>query len=154
HTSNWSEAIFVHVSPGEQWQLNAPPASPSAALREVQQALLRMCAARGDLFAVLSMPETDREASIIDYAVSFQPYSSAVNSLGGVEPYALSYGEAVALSYGALYYPWLVTASAQPERTLRRTPPDGAICGILARRAVERGAWVAPANEALQGVVA
>ncbi len=33
-------------------------------------------------------------------------------------------------------------------------PSDGALCGVMARRALTRGAWVAPANEPLQGVVA
>ncbi|HYE14892.1 MAG TPA: phage tail sheath C-terminal domain-containing protein, partial [Pyrinomonadaceae bacterium] len=35
-----------------------------------------------------------------------------------------------------------------------RVPPDGAACGVLAERALTRGAWVAPANELLRGVVA
>jgi phage tail sheath protein FI len=33
-------------------------------------------------------------------------------------------------------------------------PPDGAVCGLLARRALARGAWIAPANERLNGLVA
>jgi len=33
-------------------------------------------------------------------------------------------------------------------------PPDGAVTSIMARRAIARGAWVAPANERLTGVVA
>jgi phage tail sheath protein FI len=37
---------------------------------------------------------------------------------------------------------------------LRRTPADGAACGIMARRALTRGAWIAPANELWSGVVA
>ena len=33
-------------------------------------------------------------------------------------------------------------------------PPDGAACGVLADRAVTRGAWIAPANQVLRGVIA
>jgi phage tail sheath protein FI len=32
-------------------------------------------------------------------------------------------------------------------------PPDGAACGVLAARAFARGAWIAPANEPLRGVI-
>jgi phage tail sheath protein FI len=32
-------------------------------------------------------------------------------------------------------------------------PPEGALTGILALRALERGAWIAPANEQLRGVL-
>ena len=35
-----------------------------------------------------------------------------------------------------------------------RIPPEGAASGVLAARALARGAWIAPANEALRGVVA
>ena len=37
---------------------------------------------------------------------------------------------------------------------LRRSPPDGPVCGVIASRALARGAWVAPANETLRGVLA
>jgi phage tail sheath protein FI len=32
-------------------------------------------------------------------------------------------------------------------------PPDGIACGIIAKRALTRGAWVAPANELVKGIV-
>ncbi|NTU86267.1 MAG: phage tail sheath protein, partial [Chloroflexales bacterium] len=58
-----------------------------------------------------------------------------------------------ALSYGALYHPWPVVGD-ETSRGLVRLPPDGPAIGVLARRALARGAWVAPANEALRDVVA
>jgi len=42
----------------------------------------------------------------------------------------------------------------EEDLTLRTTPPDGASIGITARRTIERGAWIAPANEQFRGVVA
>ena len=56
------------------------------------------------------------------------------------------------LSYGACYHPWPIERDAAGD--FRRVPPDGAACGVLARRALSRGAWVAPANELLSGAVA
>ena len=57
-------------------------------------------------------------------------------------------------SYGALYHPWLIGREENKPDELRRTPPDGAISGLFAQRALTRGAWVAPANAALPGVLA
>jgi len=37
---------------------------------------------------------------------------------------------------------------------LKATPPDGATAGVIAARALGRGAWIAPANEPLRGPVA
>jgi len=79
--------------------------------------------------------------------------SEGAQATGGVG--ALNSGEVGATSYGALYHPWLVGREVVGDgRALRRTPPDGAACGVLARRALTRGAWIAPANEPLSGVVA
>jgi phage tail sheath protein FI len=67
----------------------------------------------------------------------------------------LNSDEERALSFGALYHPWLGvrddTARAQAVRFL---PPDGAVAGLVAARARARGAWVAPANVPLRDVVA
>jgi len=66
----------------------------------------------------------------------------------------LGIGEALAFSYGAIYHPWLIGHEEDMPSDLRGTPPDGAACGIMAQRALTRGAWIAPANELLSGVVA
>jgi phage tail sheath protein FI len=57
------------------------------------------------------------------------------------------------LSYGGVYHPWLIEREEQAGGQLHRLPPDGAVCGLIARRALARGAWSAPANERLDGVV-
>jgi phage tail sheath protein FI len=71
----------------------------------------------------------------------------------GVPP--LDAGEEGALSYAALYHPWLaVRADGAAGARSVSIPPDGAACGRIARRSIARGPWVAPANEALEGVLA
>jgi phage tail sheath protein FI len=64
----------------------------------------------------------------------------------------IGYGETDALGFGALYHGWAVIR--EESGALRAIAPDGPVTGLLARRANERGAWVAPANEPLVGPVA
>jgi phage tail sheath protein FI len=109
----------------------------------VQLGLLRMCAARGDLLAVLSLPEqySDRDAV------------SHVLALKGSGPVAGGLPDPV-FGFGATYHPWLYCADSADPALILRTPPDGAAAGVIAARTLAHGAWVAPANVALRGVVA
>jgi hypothetical protein len=135
-TSDWSAGIAVQVGEPLPWTQNKTEQYSTEALETllaVQRALLRTCAARGDLFAVLSLPEHYREN---DCAVHKKTLKEAVP--GGLEP--------AALSYGALYHPWVTTRDESPVNPLRTVPPEGPLCGIFAERAMRRGAWVAPAN--------
>ena len=50
-----------------------------------------------------------------------------------------------------MYYPWVIVS--EDANSLKDMPPDGTACGIMALRAFTRGAWIAPANELLTGVV-
>src|SRR5262249_26078886 len=52
-----------------------------------------------------------------------------------------------------LYHPWLIGDDDPGTGALPSLPPDGAVCGMIAQRALARGAWIAPANEPLRGVV-
>jgi hypothetical protein len=148
-TSDWSNSLGVRVGSPPRWQVEDEKLYSSAELCTVQGALLRMCAVRGDLFAVLAAPVGYRPEETQEYAHDLRA--------------SLGYGELRALSFGALYHPWTIGSAASQDDTgrktigtpaLRLTPPDGICCGVLARRAVERGAWVAPANEVLRGIVA
>lgn len=131
----WSAAVVVRPAAAAIEPADYHP----GVLVTVQHALLRMCAARGDLFAVLALPEHYREPAAIDHVAAL------ANVIGGPE--------AAIASYGAVYHPWLISREeTAPE--LRRSPPEGAIAGVLARRALARGAWIAPANEPLTGVIA
>ena len=56
-------------------------------------------------------------------------------------------------SYGAFYYPWIVTAD--PRTGARKlTPPGGHVLGVFARSDTERGVFKAPANEIVRGALA
>ncbi len=157
-SSDWSDGKVVQVRASTQWRLNEPNAGTELILLIIQQALLRMCAARGDLFAVLALPDYFREDAAIRHITQLQPLADRIPLLDEARsgPFALplSYGEAIALSYGAVYHPWLIGREENDPDRLRRTPPDGMACGIIARRTLARGAWIAPANERLSGMIA
>jgi phage tail sheath protein FI len=118
--------------------------------------VLRLCGARADLLAVLSLPEHYREDAAIAHLEALKPSrfddSATTKPAAQSSVPALTFGEQAALNYGAAYHPWLEGREAGLE--FRRTPPDGAACGVLARRALSRGAWIAPANEPWRGVAA
>jgi hypothetical protein len=167
-TSNWSNGVGVRVSEPRGYGLNIENAFSSQALLAVHRALLRMCAARGDLFGVLSLPEHYREDEAESYIAALKSSTGSaievkatfnVEFEGRVETRTvtavslpLGGGETADFSYGAVYHPWLIGGE---ERDLfRPTPPDGAACGVIAARALTRGAWIAPANVAMSGAVA
>jgi phage tail sheath protein FI len=144
-----SAGVGVRIAAGPSYALLEGPLDASPLLA-VQRALLRMCSARGDLLAVLSLPASFRDDQAIAHAgllrAPFAPVTAGVPPIG--------YGEQDALTYGALYHPWTLAADEGRPEVLRLTPPDGAACGVIARRAIERGAWIAPANEPWRGLVA
>jgi hypothetical protein len=149
-SSDWSNGIVVRVGLGQRWQIEPVENYSDHALLAVHRALLRLCAARGDLFAVLSLPEHYREDEAITHLAALKSPLAPITTM----VLALSFGETRALSCGAVYHPWLIGREENRPTELRSTPPDGAAAGILARRTLGRGVWVAPANELLRGVVA
>lgn len=159
-TSEWSAGITVRTSSVDQWQLEKKEAYRPDTLLQVHRALLRLCAARADLFAVLTLPSHYREDDAITHAEILRPASGPLFNLpppmqtgrSVVQP--LSTGEERATSYGAIYHPWFITRRDNLLEPWQLVPPDGAACGVMARRAITRGAWSAPANELLRGVVA
>ncbi|HTP08839.1 MAG TPA: hypothetical protein VMP08_11355 [Anaerolineae bacterium] len=148
-SSDWSNGVAINVAPLTRWVLNPVETYSDETLLTVQHAVLRMCAARGDMFAMLALPEHYREDDAIFHA---QTLTTGSSGFFGPE-------EARTLSFGALYHPWLIgreenrSDEFRPDE-IRRTPPDGAMTGIIAQRTLSRGAWIAPANEFLKGVVA
>ncbi|CAG0986635.1 hypothetical protein MYXO_02164 [Myxococcaceae bacterium] len=128
-------------------------ADGEAGLLRLQRALLRLAAAGGDLFAVLGLPRHYRAPESIRHAARLRSLSTGLVA-GDWDGLALD--ERRALSYGALYHPW-VEFPAQPSGPaggLRVCPPDGIAVGLLSDRATRRGAWVAPANQPFKDVVA
>lgn len=153
--SPWSPILKV-TAPGEpRWDVDRSDEGVSRDLVQIHRAMLRMCAARGDMFAVLSMPERYREEQAIAHANELRTLISrnaTASHVGGVVP-ALTEEEANCLSFGALYFPWCFAETDRNSRSFLVVPPDGPICGTMASRALARGAWIAPANEVWRGVV-
>jgi phage tail sheath protein FI len=132
----------------------------SQTLLDVQHALVNLCQARRDLVAVLSLPLHFEKRQCIEWQETLRQRLGLPrqrSAFTGITDF-------VDLSYLAVYHPWLMVAddagldTAQtPTRptaqALRVTPPDGAICGMIAARERLRQAWVAPANVPLQGVL-
>jgi hypothetical protein len=56
-------------------------------------------------------------------------------------------------AFGAVYWPWLVTADKPSSTSKKRTTaPSGHIAGVFARTDADRGVHKAPANEVVNGV--
>ncbi|HEY6232230.1 MAG TPA: hypothetical protein VIW64_13300, partial [Pyrinomonadaceae bacterium] len=148
--SNWSNGVTVRVSSEDHWMLRKEEEYKADTLLAVQRALLRMCAARGDLFTLLTLPAEYREDKAIAHVALLK--APEAPALQGVS--SLNSGETTDFSYGALYHPWLINGEGQEADSLRRIPPCGAVSGIFAHRALLRGAWIAPANEPMRGNIA
>jgi hypothetical protein len=133
--SGWSATLGVVVPYTSGYVVALDDANPAPALLDVQSAVLQVCAARGDLFAILSLP----------------PFLDAVGAARHASRLAAEQPDP-GLAFGAAYHPWIIARddAAGPLETM---PPDGAIAGIYAKRALARGAWVAPANELLDASV-
>ena len=121
-------------------------------LLAVHRAALRLAAASGELLVVLALPRHYRAAEAARYADRLR----IVQAPSASDPDALSHGERRALSYGALYHPWIASGArvSGGADAIRIVPPDGFAAGVLALRASARGAWIAPANETFKDAVA
>jgi len=150
-TSPWSGTQDVRVGGSPYAVLGGSPAN----LLAVHRLMLRTAAGRGDLFALLGLPEAHRWPQALSHAQALRsannagaPFTTAVPPLGA--------GEARALSHGSLQHAWIYTrrGDASQGAPLIGCPPDGAIAGQLAASALARGAWLAVANQPLKDVVA
>jgi phage tail sheath protein FI len=110
-------------------------------LVNVQAALINLCAARGDMATVLSLPGHFGLPEAADWRARLDD--------------RVGLSSEVTLSYAAAYHPWLQQRETDSPTLapLRAVPPDGSICGMIAARELARGAWVAPAGVPLRGVV-
>jgi hypothetical protein len=138
-TSDYSNGIGLRLTGASDWQVTPATQYQDDTLLAVHSALLRMCAARGDMFAVLAMPQHYRDSKAMAHAAELK------SSLDG--------GEQRTYSFGALYHPWLIGREEDDLLNLRAASPDGAMAGIMAMRSSQRGPWISPANEPLHGVV-
>lgn len=154
----WSNTVVVLPSGFGEWRLEAPEV-PAANLLAVQRALLRFCAARRDLLALLAAPAGQRDADLIDHLRRLEPGDNQAGTadVGRVRPLRLS--EREALGFGAFFHPWVTTLPEQRARdgaglALAVAPPEGTIAGSMAAQAIRDGAWIAPANRILDGILA
>jgi hypothetical protein len=159
--SNGSNAVAVQVGGDDYVQQQA--ADADGALEgdwlAIHRAALRMAAANGDLFVSLAMPRHFRTPEALRYV---RRLCATGRPRGGGNDNSVRFIEARALSYGAMYFPWLQSEVHRPsslpglflQSQQQAVPPDGGVLGVLAARASNRGAWVAPANEPLTNVVA
>ena len=139
-SSDYSNGVGLRIGSATGWQINAVADYENQTLLDVHSALLRMSAARGDMFSVLAMPLHYHETDAMAHAAQLTS--------------ELDQSEQAAYSYGGLYHPWLIGREENDTQNLRSNPPDGATCGIVAMRSSSRGPWISPANEPLHGVVA
>jgi hypothetical protein len=121
-----------------------------ATLLPIQQALITLAQARRDAVAILSLPRHFDKRLCIEWLERLRRQLGLPS-----QPLPLwESGSATAdLSYTAVYHPWLLIEDQGKNGRLRPAPPDGFICGAIARRERQRQVWVAPANIPLQGVV-
>jgi len=150
--TEWSNGVGVRLSGADGWRVRRPSEFRDDALLAAHRMLLRCCAARRDAMAVLSLPVHYRDDAAIAHARLLGTPGARAVTLGASMVTALGIGEGDALGFAALYHGWLVTRDDDGE--LRSVAPDGVASGVIARRAIERGAWLAPANESLRGVIA
>ncbi len=141
--------------------LTADQASPWNELRAIHAALLRATAARGDVFALLSVPESFTALEAGSHARWLSGLAAEFSSSGAeAQPAFLSAGvpslnsgEAGLVRFAALYHPWVVAGVDEADLGLRSHPPDGFMAGVVAKRSLDRGAWIAPANVSLAGAI-
>jgi hypothetical protein len=118
-------------------------------LLPVQQALLDFCQVRTDVVGILSLPAHFEKRQCIDWQGTLRQ-RLGLPRRGKI---LMDTRDSADLSYVAVYHPWLLTPDAAAPDGLSATPPDGAICGLIAARERDRQAWVAPANVPLHDVV-
>jgi hypothetical protein len=119
-------------------------------LLEIQHAMLNFCQARRDLVCILTLPLHFEKRHCVDWQEKLRqrlglPARDSVFDEGA--------REISDLSYAAVFHPWLLLPDAGSTDGLRRSPCDGAVCGIIAARERARQVWVAPANVPLPRVL-
>lgn len=144
--SPWSPTVRVHVGASGY---ETRPWQPDDLLA-IHRLMLRTAAGRGDLLAVLGLPSHFDSDQAAAYAMTLRATRTELDG-DATRPPAIGVDELRALSHGALHHPWLVIRRVDEVISF---PPDGAVCGQLAASALNRGAWLAVANQPLRDVVA
>ena len=156
--SDWSAGLPIRIDPSAGWKIDEATDYRDTDLLAIQRGLIRLAAARGDCLAVLALPRHYRQHLAIDHVRRLKDETPSFFDSDDAETIdvpPLSAGEAASWSYAALYHPWLRRLDAAADgQQLPALPPDGPATGVIARRTLERGAWIAPANQTLVGFAA
>jgi phage tail sheath protein FI len=147
-TSPWSNtAVAASEQAYARYVMNTPPVPgvtssiAESELLKIHQAMIRLCAARGDVFAFLGLPRSyDAGTCVL--------YRNQLTSLMRPEN-----GDST-LSYAAIYFPWLIVRDSADDQpgAVRVVSPEGSVVGSTAAVTISSGAWYA-ANQSLKGVV-
>ena len=162
-TGPWSNIIILWPARLSRMSLQNKSDFMDTDLLAIHRAMLRTCAARSDLFAVLGLPRHYETQDALNHYAKLKP-TNQLPSLPSSEAddlnanvQALTTSEKSGLSHAALYFPWVAarTDSGSGIRIdVRYLPPDGPVIGKIASKAIEQGPWIAPANSPLEGVLA
>src|SRR5579859_7962436 len=147
-SSPWSNTVVAQSDLNYQQYWMNPPAAPgtedssTSEQMRVHQAMIRLCAARADVFAILTLPRAFDAATCVLY--TNQLAASLASENGDF-----------ALSFAAIYFPWLVTLDASDDQpgSIRTVSPEGALAGTIAGLTLSSGAWLSPGNQLLQAIV-
>ena len=156
----WSNTVFVGATELAAFTELPAEAFDTSTLLAIHRALLRFAGARGDFLALLSLPDHYRTPEALGHTALLTPggpEEEPTPPTGTLRVPPLTEAEAPLLSFGALYHPWTITRAGGRDggtTALRLAPPDGSIAGMMAALASSEGAWLAPANRPLVGVLA
>ncbi len=125
----------------------------------VQRALVNMCAARGDIIAILSLPQNYAVHDVLDWNQQIVcPREKDTWDIASWDTLLVcprDYLDDRALSFAAVYHGWTtVREELTPQlKSTRIISPDGTMLGLIAARTLERGPGIAPANQSMHAVV-
>jgi hypothetical protein len=145
--SDWSGTAEV-LARAIGWRSRpATPEDGRSPLYAVHCALLDLCAATREHFALLALPADWTAGQLGSHANALRRHAAS------------DFAAARSDSFVALYHPWLLRQDLAPAAQkgngdLCAQPPEGAVLGILTRRSQQRGAWAAAGLDALPEVVA
>lgn len=139
--SDWSTPVDV-LAQTTGWQLHD---AGDAVVRTVHAALIGLCAATREHFALLSVPESWDATRLAAHTGFLRRQAEE------------GFAATQAASFAALHHPWLVRREAASVAAglndgsgeLHAHPPEGAVLGLYARRSRQRGAWAAAGLEPL-----
>jgi hypothetical protein len=146
--SPWSNTVVAQSNPEyDLYWMNPPPPSGSAAsyaseLLTIHRAMIRLCAARADLFGLLGLPRWYDAPTCVLYETLLTALLAGENA-------------PVTLSFAAIYFPWLVVLDSADDQpgAIRSISPEGSMAGVMAALTLSSGAWFSPGNQLLQAVV-